>query len=341
MAGNEDKVFRLLDYVPTLILNLMYVLIGIAVFIDNGWVGALNFSVQIYLTSMAVLLPYRRFFAKNLVLSQGKDRRKYITRTLLMALVGLTVTIILGLVMPAHPDEPPILLGVLIWVAFMMIGLVMITTSTYTHYFYGQKLVAINAEADKVKAELALLKSQINPHFLFNTLNNIYGLVHMNDPRAPQMISMLSKILRYLLYDCGEQRVSLRKEKELIENYLQLQAMKSKSVADRIDFYSDGIADSHTIAPMLLINFVENCFKHSDIETSEEGWVNISLEVAEDQLHFTTRNTMKPVVTKSKRSGIGLSNTQKMLAGEYADKHSLMAGTVQEFYEIDLKLDLS
>ena len=201
--------------------------------------------------------------------------------------------------------------------------------------------MAINAEADKVKAELALLKNQINPHFLFNTLNNIYGLVHMNDARAPEMIAMLSKILRYLLYDCGEARVSLRKEKELIENYLKLQAMKSKSVADRIDFYSDGIADTHTIAPMLLINFVENCFKHSDIETSEEGWVNISLEVSDNQLHFTTRNTLKLVETKSRRSGIGLSNTRKMLEGEYEGKHSLMAGPVQEFYEIDLKLELT
>ena len=341
MAGNEDKVFKLLDYVPTLILNLMYILIGIAVFIDNGWVGALNFSVQIYLTSMAVLLPYRRFFARNLILSQGKERKKYISRALLLTLAGFTTTIILGIVMPVHPGEPPLLLGLLIWVAFIMIGLVMITTSTYTHYFYDQKLVAINAEADKVKAELALLKNQINPHFLFNTLNNIYGLVHMNDSRAPQMIAMLSKILRYLLYDCSESRVSLRKEKELIENYLQLQAMKSKSVADRIDFYSDGINDGHTIAPMLLINFVENCFKHSDIETSETGWVNISLEVSDDQLHFTTRNTQKAVNPKSRHSGIGLSNTKKMLEGEYEGRHELMAGPVQEFYEIDLKLDLS
>lgn len=341
MAGNEDKVFRLLDSVPTLVLNLMHVLIAIAVYMENGVMGLTNFSVQIYFTSMAVILPYKRFIAKNLVLASGKNRNKYLRYTLFMVLAGISASILLDLVMPNHPDEVPLLLGLLLWVAFTMIGLIIISTSAYTHYFYGQKLVAINAEADKVRAELALLKSQINPHFLFNTLNNIYGLVHMNDPRAPQMIAMLSKILRYLLYDCGEARVSLRKEKELIENYLALQAMKSKSLADRIDFYSDGIADTHTIAPMLLINFVENCFKHSDIETSEEGWVSVSLEVSENQLHFTTRNTMKPMESKSKHSGIGLTNTQKMLDGEYEGKHILMAGPVQEFYEIDLKLELT
>jgi len=341
MAGGEDKIFRLLAYVPTLVLNIMFILLGLAVYANLGLASAINYSLQVYLTSMAVILPYRRFIVKKLVLASGQDRKKYITQTLMVTLLGLIASILLRLFMPMQDNLPPPFLGILLWLAFTSVGLIMISTSAYTNYFYGQKLVAVQAEADKVKVELQLLKSQINPHFLFNTLNNIYGLVHMNDPRAPQMISMLSKILRYLLYDCGEARVSLRKEKELIENYLQLQAMKSQSIADRIDFYSDGITDAHTIAPMLLINFVENCFKHSDIETSEEGWINISLEVSDHQLHFTTRNTLKPVEPKIKPGGIGLSNTQKMLAGEYHDKHSLIAGLVQDFYEIDLKLDLS
>ena len=238
------------------------------------------------------------------------------------------------------PQEPPLLLGIMLWLAFTVIGLIMVSTSAYTHYFYNQKLVAVNAEADKVRAELALLKSQINPHFLFNTLNNIYGLVHMKDPRAPEMISQLSKILRYLLYDCGTPRVSLRKEKELIENYLQLQSMKSKSLADRIDFYADGLSDKQMVMPMLLINFVENCFKHSDIETNEEGWVTISLEVSDNELHFTTRNTVKKEIKNMTDSGIGLSNTQKMLSAEYGEKHSLQTGMTDNFFEIDLKLEL-
>lgn len=339
MAEKEERVLRLLNAVPTIIMNLMYILIAMAIYVDDGARAALNFSFQVYLTSIIVITLYKKYIVKSLILSEDKERKKYFIRFVVLVMAGMLTSIVIGL-LDFNPDMPPLFLGVLLWMTFTGIGLFIVSTSAYTHYYYGQKLNTVKADADKVKAELDLLKSQINPHFLFNTLNNIYGLVHMKDPRAPEMISQLSKILRYLLYDCSTARVSLRKEKELIENYLQLQSMKSKSLADRIDFYCDGLNDQQTIMPMLLINFVENCFKHSDIETNEEGWVTISLEVSDNELHFTTRNTVKQKTKKKKDSGIGLSNTQKMLSGEYGEKHSLQTGMIDDFFEIDLKLEL-
>ncbi len=346
MAEKDERVLRLLNSVPLIIMNLMFILIGIAVYLDDGIETAINFSTQVYLTSIIVVTVYKRFIVKGLILSPEGEKRKYLTQLAILVFSGLLSLVILRYYNNS-PQMPPLFLGIMLWITFTGIGLFIVSASAFTHHYYGQKLNTVKAEADKVKAEadkvkaeLDLLKSQINPHFLFNTLNNIYGLVHMKDPRAPEMISQLSKILRYLLYDCSTPRVSLRKEKELIENYLQLQAMKSKSLADRIDFYYDGLNDQQMIMPMLLINFVENCFKHSDIETNEEGWVTISLEVSDNELHFTTRNTIKTETKKKKDSGIGLSNTQKMLSAEYGEQHSFQAGRMDDFFEIDLKLEL-
>lgn len=340
MAENEKKILRLLNHVPMVIFNLMFILIGLAVYFKSDQQSAINFMFQIYLTCIAVVAIYKRYLVTPLVLSPAETKRKYIIQLVSVFVAGVVVSTVVGIFMPKAESPPPFALGVLLWITFAIIGVLLVSTSAYTHHFYGQKLVTVQSEADKVKAELRLLKSQINPHFLFNTLNNIYGLVHMKDPRAPEMITMLSKILRYLLYDCSESRVGLRKEKELIENYLQLQALKSKSMATRIDFYNDGISDHHTIMPMLLVNFIENCFKHSDIETNQEGWVSIGLEVSGNELHFTTRNTLKPEYQKPTGSGIGLNNTRKMLEGEYGENFNLRVGRIDDFYEIDLKMTL-
>lgn len=339
MADREERVLSRLNAVPTVIMHLMFILITIVIYIDDGRYTAINFAIQVYFTSIMVITLYKKYIVKGLILSADKEKNKHIIRLAVLVGSGLLASITVGL-LNINPNMPPLFLGVLLWITFTVIGLFMASTTAYTHYYYGKKLNTVKAEADKIKAELDLLKSQINPHFLFNTLNNIYGLVHMKDKRAPEMIAQLSQILRYLLYDCSTPRVGMRKEKELIENYLQLQSMKSKSLADRIDFYYDGLNDKQMIMPMLLINFVENCFKHSDIETNEEGWVTMSLEVSENELHFTTRNTIKKGVQKKKDPGIGLSNTQKMLTAEYGDKHSLQAGMIDDFFEIDLKLEL-
>jgi sensor histidine kinase YesM len=337
--AKDEKVLRLLDSAPLVIMNFMYIIIGFTIYTDDGLQTAINFSLHIYLTSIIVISIYKKYIVKALILGTEAERKKYLLQVVALVLLGLAALVILRY-FNNDPSMPPLFLGMLLWIIFTGIGIFLVSSSAYTHYYYGQKLHSIKAESDKVKAELDLLKSQINPHFLFNTLNNIYGLVHMKDARAPEMISQLSQILRYLLYDCSAPRVSLRKEKELIENYLRLQSMKSKSIADRIDFYCDGLNDKQMIMPMLLINFVENCFKHSDIETNEEGWVTISLEVSENELHFTTRNTVKKQVKKKKGAGIGLSNTEKMLSVEYEKHHSLETSMVDDCFETDLKMEL-
>ena len=192
----------------------------------------------------------------------------------------------------------------------------------------------------KPKQNSSLLKSQINPHFLFNTMNNIYGMVQLEDRRAPAMVSKLSRILRYLLYDCAGVRTYLLREKEVIQDFLEFYTLKKKDLADRVDFYHDGIKENDQIMPLLLINFVENCFKHSDIDTNALGWIKISLEVIDNHMHFQTSNTVKQKVQKSKKPGIGLANTKNMLRAEYPGRHSLKEELKAGIFSIDLKLEL-
>ena len=155
------------------------------------------------------------------------------------------------------------------------------------------------------------------------------------------MISRLSKLLRYLLYDCEQKRVPLAKEKDLIEHYLSIQMLKHEEQLN-VDFYHAGVGLQHMIAPMILINFIENCFKHSDLESNPQGWINISLEVENNELHFRTENTRKEVMEASPadRRGIGLTNSLKLLEANYPDQHKVDIIEETDLYVLDLKLQL-
>ncbi|MBC3846298.1 sensor histidine kinase [Winogradskyella echinorum] len=230
---------------------------------------------------------------------------------------------------------------VVLWVLMVVLGLFFMASIRITRVYYLNAVQKIVYKAERAEAELKLLKSQISPHFLFNTLNNIYGLAYLRDERAAEMISKLSKLLRYLLYDCDQPKVLLTKEKELIEHYLSIQLLKHED-SQNVDFYHAGITNNHMIAPMILINFIENCFKHSDLETNPEGWIKISLEVDKNELVFSTENTYKETVeeTAKKQMGIGLTNSLKLLKANYPLKHDVEITKEHQIYQLNLKITL-
>ncbi|MEM6526273.1 MAG: sensor histidine kinase [Bacteroidota bacterium] len=228
-----------------------------------------------------------------------------------------------------------------LWVLMVFLGIIFMASIRLARVYHKNTVQEIKHKAEKIQAELKLLKSQISPHFLFNTLNNIYGLAYLRDERAAKMISKLSKLLRYLLYDCDQHKVPLSKEKELIEHYLTIQLLKHEQPRN-VDFYHAGITNGNEIAPMILINFIENCFKHSDLESNPKGWIKVSMEVENNELAFRTENTMKreleEVVTHHK--GIGLTNSLKLLEANYAGKHQVEISKNDRVYQLDLKMKL-
>jgi len=166
-----------------------------------------------------------------------------------------------------------------------------------------------------IETELNFLKTQINPHFLFNTLNSIYALALKKSDEAPDLILKLSEIMRYMLYDCNEDRVPLDQEISYLKNYLDLEKFR-KGMNNEITFTVEGDPEGKSVAPLLFITFVENAFKHG-VNNVEKGYVHIEFRILEDQLEFTIENSVSPQLHLSRiqsgSSGIGLEIVMRQL----------------------------
>jgi two-component system, LytTR family, sensor kinase len=188
-------------------------------------------------------------------------------------------------------------------------------------------------------SELALLRSQVNPHFLFNTLNNIYSLVYKKSEDAPEAVMMLSSIMRYMLYDATSDKVLLEKEIEYLKSFIELQKLRLRQ-QDFVEINIHGVTNGRTISPMLLIPFVENAFKHSSKNSPNPG-IRINLFIEPDQLQFIVTNQIrKSSDTPGDQSGgIGLHNIQRRLDLLYPGKHSLLITEDQNIFTVKLIIE--
>ncbi|TCP24981.1 GHKL domain-containing protein [Tenacibaculum skagerrakense] len=194
------------------------------------------------------------------------------------------------------------------------------------------------------EAELKLLKGQLNPHFLFNTLNNLYGLSVIKSDKLPNLMLKLSDLLRYSLYETRESFVSLKKEISYLENYISLEKLRLEEQAD-ISFSISGELNDKELAPMLLIVFVENAFKHLGPTKGEKSTVNIDIKTTENTLVFKCENSFDTYNNKEEnmekgKSGIGLVNVKKRLALIYPEAHSLKIKKTNDVFSVDLKLSI-
>jgi sensor histidine kinase YesM len=204
-------------------------------------------------------------------------------------------------------------------------------------WFDTQKLKAELVNQTQT-SELALLRSQVNPHFLFNTLNNIYSLVCKKSPDAPEAIMKLSSIMRYMLYDANTDKVLLEKEIEYLESFIELQKLRLRHT-DFVELRIEGEIGNKTIAPMLLIPFVENAFKHGSKTVPSPG-IRIHLVVAPHKLLFEITNNLKKNYTGSKdnQGGIGLQNIRRRLEILYPGKYNLETTKENDIYRVKLSI---
>lgn len=219
-------------------------------------------------------------------------------------------------------------------------------------FFVGFKLAWDNlkkqsqleqSEKEKLESQLQFLKSQLNPHFLFNNLNNLYSYVQEKSPKAPEIVLQLSAIMRYILYESRENFVPLEKDLRYLEDFIRLQELQMESRGEVI-FSVEGQTHSKVIAPLILIAFVENCFKHSLSSQSEDIFIRVSAKIEADRLHFQCANTFSETVNSAEKhllKGIGLENVQKRLTLLYPDKHMLRTFIEDGVYHVDLELDLA
>lgn len=208
---------------------------------------------------------------------------------------------------------------------------------------YEKQNLHLQLLKEKTEAELEMLRSQINPHFLFNTLNNIYTLSLKKSELAPEVVLKLSEMLDYLLYECNTTKVKLTQEVKLLENYLYLQQIR---FGDRlkINFRKDNMISDQQIAPMLLLPFVENSFKHGVGKHRNEAWIEIDLAVQSSNIIFAVKNSQPNsdlIKSETISGGIGVTNVKKRLILLYPDKFALNIENMDKVFRVNLELNVA
>lgn len=198
----------------------------------------------------------------------------------------------------------------------------------------------IELESQKTASELKVLRAQVNPHFLFNSLNTIYNEALKKSDKAPKMILKLSELLRYVLDKMDEDRVPLKEELTYLQNYVDMQLERLNN-PEKINFTVKGEPGSMKIAPLLLINFVENAFKHADLQ-SKDGLVSIDIRLNKGSLELTSKNKIRDRSREVEKdsNGLGIENARRRLELSYPKKHTLKINNENQQYSIHLHMEL-
>ena len=336
-----------------IIQSALWLVIGIIIWLNqdaNPEILQENLVVFVFQIVLIGALVY--FIAPKLLF-----KKKHVLFTLVSVLAILAITYLLTTLFatplephqpindfelgppPPGPRRPPSLF--LFHLLILTITYVVALAIEVFNHLKKKEEETIKAKNINLQNELKLLKSQINPHFLFNSLNNIYTLAGIDSNKTQKSIINLSDMLRYVLYECDQETVPIKKEVEYIENYLKLFALKSSKdypISIKLNISNNSIP----VAPMLFIPYVENALKHSNIDDKENSFINIKINANTDYIGFEIENS-KPKKTFSKDGvgGIGLENVKKRLAILYPEKHELEISETDTIFKVILHLKLT
>ena len=241
-------------------------------------------------------------------------------------------------------DFPRFFVAFLVRLIWFIAAYALVVIFYYQRKENEEKIISDQLKSEKLDMELRYLKSQINPHFLFNALNNIYSMVYTHDDNAADGVLKLSEMLRYVLVDCQAEIIPLSKEINYIENFIEFQMMRMGGERDVV--LEQAIEkDDFMIAPMLLQPIIENCFKYSRLESHPEGYVHISIRQAGNSLCFVAKNTIAsnamPFMGNGggeKKSGIGQKNVQQRLMLHYGENYSFDIEQDNGTYKVKIEL---
>lgn len=210
-------------------------------------------------------------------------------------------------------------------------------------YWYIKEQRNIQLQKENIATQMQLLKAQVHPHFLFNTLNNIYSHTQKTAPVAASLVMGLSDLMRYILHEGSKQWVPLQKELKMIDDYIMLEQIR---YGNRLEIDKDMPADTKglLIAPLLLLPFVENCFKHGTSQMLEHAWMRISIQVDDsNKFKMTLINAKLPNAEKNEghQSGIGLANARQRLELIYPGRHELVINEEEDVFIVNLRIELN
>jgi two-component system, LytTR family, sensor kinase len=294
--------------------------------------------ITLYLIIPKFLLKknYRAFFVASFYVVAGSAFLE------IMITIFFMVTPASFLKMEKFGDFAPKTLDIYLRLVGIFIVVFFASSIKLVKYWYNIQRTNQSLVQQKLEAELNFLKSQVHPHFLFNTLNNLYALTLKKSDKSPEVVLKLSEILDYMLYDCNEEYVSLDKELKLISNYISLEKLRYDERVE-ISFEIEGRTSNKSIAPLILFPFIENSFKHGVSKNPDEAWINTTLIIKPNSIEFKVENN-KPRTAKQQEevsSGIGLKNVKKRLELLYAGNSKLNIEESDSKYSILLNINLS
>ncbi len=329
--------YRIVSHVLFWILYFLYS--GLTYHFNRGFGDNYNFIFVFVIDILTVYYCLEYLIPKFLIKKQ--DLKKFIFHLCFVILANLSLNFILQNFIFGEPGKD-----------FMdYLG-----KQTYSFQFslvfigmaIGLKIFKINQnnirqisklEKEKVNTELDFLKTQINPHFLFNTLNNVYIQTRIEPKKASEMILKLSDLLRYQLYECSNDKVMLKSEVEYLQNYVSLQEMRITNID--IKFEQKGSFKGLMIYPFMFIPFLENSFKHGVSSKGVENFIHINVDIVEKYVIFAVKNSKNDTIQQnSKSGGIGLTNIKRRLDLLYDGKYELKIDNRDNYFNVELKINL-
>jgi len=282
-------------------------------------------------TSIYALEFYINLFVLLPIISKKYGQLTYCLSILFLLFFACSLYFVFGInqELLAHSILRSILSFLLNHTLFIVISFL----AWHFNQFQQEKQRRLQLENNQLQSEILLLKSQINPHFLFNALNNIYSLTLLKSDDAPKMLATLSDILRYLIYEGGKESILLATEIEIIEKYIALQKFRKIPGKDNIRFSVVGDLTEIKTPPLLFINLVENIFKHSDIAERTDSFVEIQFTINELEIAYKSTNSFQP---KAMEAGVGLKNTISQLDLLFEDSYQLVIEQENNVYQLNL-----
>jgi len=258
------------------------------------------------------------YFSKELFIIRY-EKAFFLLTLLLVAIIQVSIN-------DAMSSIPLILMGFL----FLVISYLIVS------WVYEKIKIIRELKNEKLYSELSLLRSQINPHFFFNTLNNLYGLAIEKSEKTPETILKLSEMMRYTIYDGKKDAVHLEKEINFLKNYIDLHTIRHFNKLD-LKFVIDTEQSNEKIAPLLLINLVENAFKHGAEKLEKDAFIHMNISSRNKTLNFEIENNFE---NQNSSTGIGLENLKRRLQLVYPNAHTFNTSENNNIFRAELSLDL-
>jgi len=293
-------------------------------------------TIILFIVNEYVLMPRyfflgsrKRFILMNLLLVLGITFLHYLTDELIIQPEKIY---------EQHEDPPAVFLIIRSLFLFLMANFISITLYL-SNTVREQEIREKTLKEEKLGTELKLLKAQINPHFIFNALNNIYALTYSQSDKAPESVLKLSEMLRYVFYDCSKDTVRLGDELEYIENFIAFQQMKSED-EQQITLDDSQAPMDAAVAPMLFIPFIENAFKFSKIEEDPQAYVHMRFFADHSKVCFSIENSLPASGKPGSGQGLGIPNVKQRLKVLYPKRHDLKIEEKDQKFKVHLKIQI-